>query len=351
MIPSPAGRGRQSEGAPPPSTVVSRITRFDSRFAGLSWSGRVVWVFRSSAVAASDQDPASFLTLLTDGHSLVPLGIGLPLDSMPVEPGQRILVADGLLTTGSLGDFRLHGAGTSLSPATNPLSLDVLREHLGALDCLNHDRTREAPSRESDRQFRSIECGVSRPASPQGDLSFEPSDHPEGSNSPNPLFTKEGALSEVWVRISRALTVLMKSLAGDTCDTPAMHDAARTLSGLGPGLTPTGDDILVGLLAEASVLAGAGFLDRGRESLLRSAVRSAPPTTPVALAMRRHALTGEFPEALARFVEVLGSPVVSRRRLLSLANRLLGLGAHSGADLLSGALILARAVVLKGQAR
>ncbi|MCK6685025.1 MAG: DUF2877 domain-containing protein [Thermoanaerobaculia bacterium] len=330
MIPSPAGRGRQSEGAPPPSTVVSRITRFDSRFAGLSWSGRVVWVFRSSAVAASDQDPASLLTLLTDGHSLVPLGIGLPLDSLPLEPGQRISVADGFLTAGSLGDFRLHGAGTSLSPAAKPLSLDVLQEHLDALGSVELS-DRQGPSR-----------GFARNHAPTAPGRAAPSDSQNRRQAP---------FGEVSVRVSRALAVLGRSLLGETSDASAMNDAARTLSGLGPGLTPSGDDILVGLLAEASVLTGAGFLDRGRESLLRSAVRSAPPTTPVALAMRRHALTGEFPEALARFVEVLGSPVVSRRQLLSLTNRLLGLGAQSGADLLSGALFLARAVVLKGQPR
>lgn len=113
-------------------------------------------------------------------------------------------------------------------------------------------------------------------------------------------------------------------------DAVALLIGGRALVGLGEGLTPAGDDCLVGALAvlrrfAPGWLAGEPGL---REDLARAA---ATGTTQVAREFILHALDGEFSEAVAAVVTA-ASPDEAR----GAAVRLLAIGATSGADTLDG---------------
>lgn len=112
--------------------------------------------------------------------------------------------------------------------------------------------------------------------------------------------------------------------------------AARPLLGLGPGLTPSGDDCLVGWLTGAWVTPrlGRGFVDRAGLALLDAAARR---TGPLSRAFLVAAVAGQVAEPVHRFVT---APDESR-----LAG-LLELGETSGADVLAGYLIARHALAV-----
>jgi len=117
------------------------------------------------------------------------------------------------------------------------------------------------------------------------------------------------------------------------------------LIGLGMGLTPTGDDILVGILGGLEVLkhiVGAdnvgpndvcATLDR-----LRAAIRQeAPGRTNLASCQALCSATeGRFCEALLHLLDTLCQPGTTTREIISFAQSVLCLGHTSGVDLLTG---------------
>jgi hypothetical protein len=113
-------------------------------------------------------------------------------------------------------------------------------------------------------------------------------------------------------------------------DSRALIRGARGLIGLGEGLTPAGDDCLIGVLA---------VLARFRPAMLRDdpaataelAEQARTGTTIVGREFVLHALGGAFSEALADLVAA-GSEADARRAVA----QLLPLGATSGADTLAG---------------
>jgi Protein of unknown function (DUF2877) len=114
--------------------------------------------------------------------------------------------------------------------------------------------------------------------------------------------------------------------------------AAARLAGLGPGLTPSGDDYLAGFAA-AWVLAAAALGRRGPagaavpDALVRGA---APGASPLGRAWIAHAARGEVAEPIARFLTALlgGAP----EALAGSTRGVLGVGASSGTDWMVGAL-------------
>jgi hypothetical protein len=135
----------------------------------------------------------------------------------------------------------------------------------------------------------------------------------------------------------RTLEVARPVLAGliaalEADDRTAAAGAAGRLIGLGPGLTPSGDDVLIGIEAALHALAhpSAGFL--------ASAVGDVEArTTEVAATLLRHAAAGEFAEPLHALVAtLLGS---DDETIPAAIERALAWGATSGADCLVGVLI------------
>ncbi|MDS1272483.1 DUF2877 domain-containing protein [Lipingzhangella sp. LS1_29] len=122
----------------------------------------------------------------------------------------------------------------------------------------------------------------------------------------------------------------------DLTDARAAADVCRLLLGCGPGLTPSGDDALCGLLLGHAYLAG----DHATKPLARQTLLQAPDaTTSLSATLLGHAAHGTAcPEALA-LLDALGG-----HRAVDVAlSRLLRVGHSSGADLALGICAGARA--------
>jgi hypothetical protein len=116
-------------------------------------------------------------------------------------------------------------------------------------------------------------------------------------------------------------------------------DAARRLIGLGPGLTPSGDDFLVGYLRGLWLLSRdhAGIcdiLERLREALLPTLETQ---TTRVGAEFIRYALDGAFAEVLDQAAEALMNPT-HPQPVQSAIHTLLAQGQTSGTDTMLGLL-------------
>ncbi len=122
------------------------------------------------------------------------------------------------------------------------------------------------------------------------------------------------------------LTDLRRALHAD--DAGEVRRAARALVGLGPGLTPSGDDILCGALLASRAWGGP-------LAPLSEAVADASLRTPLlSAALLRHAVRGECVPQAHAFLRAL-----SRGGALEPALReLLAVGHHSGGDLARGVL-------------
>ena len=108
-------------------------------------------------------------------------------------------------------------------------------------------------------------------------------------------------------------------------------EVATRLIGLGPGLTPSGDDVLVGIEAALHALArpSAGFL-----ALAMGDVEER--TTELAATLLRHAAAGEFAERLhTPLAALLGS---DDEAIPAAIDRAVAWGATSGTDCLLGLL-------------
>jgi hypothetical protein len=122
-----------------------------------------------------------------------------------------------------------------------------------------------------------------------------------------------------------------------TADLQAFEAAALRVLGLGPGLTPSGDDFLGGLLftlRHAPVPAWRGRMAAVHARLLAAA---ATATNPISAALLQDLLHGRSYRALHELLQALhdGCPADVERA----AQALLGVGATSGADMLAGVLL------------
>jgi len=145
-----------------------------------------------------------------------------------------------------------------------------------------------------------------------------------------------GALAELRSALNRADpgidSGLLADFAAAACNHHAATAAATRLLGSGPGLTPSGDDVLTGFLAGAAAFG----LDSGplRETV---AVLAPARTTALSAALLWHAARGECIDELAGLAAVL----TSRRpgapeRAGPVVSRLLSVGHTSGAALALG---------------
>ncbi|MFI7447755.1 DUF2877 domain-containing protein [Nonomuraea sp. NPDC049714] len=127
--------------------------------------------------------------------------------------------------------------------------------------------------------------------------------------------------------------------------------AAERLVGLGPGLTPSGDDVLAGLLVTLRHLGAATGVERAVRlgGWLAAAVTfdARTRTTPLSATLLHCAARGEAcPEVIAVLRGLAG-----RQPLESALRRLHGLGHTSGADLAQGVAIGLEAVLALGEHR
>jgi len=126
--------------------------------------------------------------------------------------------------------------------------------------------------------------------------------------------------------LSGALT---DAVARDDAD--AARAAASSLVGLGPGLTPSGDDVLCGFLLARRCFAGrAGRADRAVREV---ATTPGQRTTSVSASQLGLAAAGQFGEAL---LDVAHAFVADEAALSAAIDRCLSVGSTSGADGLLG---------------
>ena len=112
-------------------------------------------------------------------------------------------------------------------------------------------------------------------------------------------------------------------------------EAATALLGLGPGLTPSGDDYVGGAFFARARVAGGDA--RAHWARAAAAVRAHAPgrTHPISAALLGDLLDGDGPAPLHDLVGALarGAPVAAA---LAAARRLVRLGHSSGWDMLAG---------------
>jgi hypothetical protein len=134
-------------------------------------------------------------------------------------------------------------------------------------------------------------------------------------------------------RLARTLPPLARATAER--DVPAVTRAAACLVGLGPGLTPSGDDFLVGYLA--ALWSCAGFAT-GIDGMLERLAKSLAPlflrTNAISRQMLGDATRGRFAECLADVTAALAG----EGDIVEATVQALALGHSSGADMLCGLL-------------
>lgn len=116
-------------------------------------------------------------------------------------------------------------------------------------------------------------------------------------------------------------------------DTHAALAHAGRLLGLGPGLTPSGDDLLTGLLASRALGRQRG--DLGSDAFALGVARLAKTATnPIAYAAIAKAARGEVRERVARLVIALGS--TAGEPVSPALTQVLAIGSSSGTEIAFG---------------
>jgi hypothetical protein len=125
-----------------------------------------------------------------------------------------------------------------------------------------------------------------------------------------------------------------------------LEEATRRLAGLGPGLTPAGDDALAGFAAVMSLLSPHLSADtRPRDHLaeiIAAVARSR--TTLLSAVLLAFAARGEVAEHLGELLLALARPAEEFAAVLCAADHVLAYGATSGGDTLLGILLGLRAL-------
>lgn len=110
------------------------------------------------------------------------------------------------------------------------------------------------------------------------------------------------------------------------------------LIGLGPGLTPSCDDVVVGVLAASEF---ASRFSPTASDIRERLIRGLPEpleerTSRVSVHMLRAACGGRYPEPLVELARVLGEPEVTFDEVRPAALRVKAMGHRSGGDMLRG---------------
>ncbi|MBI4610153.1 MAG: DUF2877 domain-containing protein [Candidatus Rokubacteria bacterium] len=128
-------------------------------------------------------------------------------------------------------------------------------------------------------------------------------------------------------------------------DADAVSDGAAGLAGLGPGLTPSGDDLLAGFAAAWRLAGEATQLPDRKIARTATAILSGASgrTSELGGAWLAHAVEGEVAEPMGEFFTALAA--AGADGLAPAVRRVLALGATSGTDWLVGALLGIEAVL------
>jgi hypothetical protein len=119
---------------------------------------------------------------------------------------------------------------------------------------------------------------------------------------------------------------------------PKIRHALAELVGLGPGLTPAGDDYLCGYLAALQHLSGENPRAVTARTLIADAMGTGPrPTQPLSDFLLGEYRTGMIPEFLSNCLQALLHPSTTAQLSRSV-RRVLSHGATSGTEMMLGLL-------------
>ncbi len=146
------------------------------------------------------------------------------------------------------------------------------------------------------------------------------------ADSPDPVLRRGAAA---------VATLAHGYVLGDRC---LLYHACRSLTGLGPGLTPSGDDVLVGFVGALHWMREQHGIEREVDmvcTVVAEAVEG--QSTAVAQSYVRHAAQGRLPQRLTEYIEAVrdGTPRERERSMQNMAR----IGSTSGCDMALGALV------------
>ena len=160
-----------------------------------------------------------------------------------------------------------------------------------------------------------------------------------------PLLLREATRETPLGRMALPLLRLLVRASREQ-DMARAERAARGLAGLGPGLTPSGDDTLggfIGVLALSGWQPGMAItMNKRMAEAIAEAAR--PRTTLLSATLLTHAARGELAEQVGELLMALTLPTEADRAVLQAAERVLAYGACSGGDTLLGLLLGLQAV-------
>lgn len=274
---------------------------------GLGGRGVVHSVFRS---ALNISWPNGLLTIAPESTGRLPNGIAAELGA-----DLRSTVREGMAVRADADNLRIDGAGLAIDLRGAARWSPRLAAPYGG------SRVAAERWRSRSRRTRAIAAAIAerRECVASG-----------GGLRPLLLPTREEAGLGTAGHAGAILGQLERAIGdGERADATA---AARTLIGLGPGLTPSGDDALVGIEAASTALEApmAGFLDDALDHVDER-------TTAIAATLLRHAAAGEFAERLHWLLEALIGP--DDATIPAALERAVAWGATSGTDCLVGVLL------------
>jgi hypothetical protein len=125
-----------------------------------------------------------------------------------------------------------------------------------------------------------------------------------------------------------------------------IEEATLGLAGLGPGLTPSGDDVLGGFAAVMALLSPQISADSNSRRYIASTIAAVakPRTTKLSAVLLEFASRGEVSEQFGTLLLTLMLPEEESETVLKAADRVLAFGASSGGDTLLGMLLGLRAL-------
>ncbi|HYN32852.1 MAG TPA: DUF2877 domain-containing protein [Ilumatobacteraceae bacterium] len=123
---------------------------------------------------------------------------------------------------------------------------------------------------------------------------------------------------------------------GHGCRSAAVGAALARIIGRGPGLTPSGDDVMVGMLAVLHRATSPTVSTPMIDELSRALPGLLGRTTPISAHYLRLAVRGAFTERLVELVDTLRNETMPHDALVKAFDDVLATGATSGADALGG---------------
>ncbi len=181
---------------------------------------------------------------------------------------------------------------------------------------------------EIERQLPRL-LSLAAPRSPAGSLLSLLTPDPPAAHTRAPLGGRDARVPPLLARFRRALPDLRAGWGGDR---EALARGVREVAGLGRGLTPAGDDFLLGSLARAW-LTHPDPASFGRVVMENAAGR----TTTLAVSLLQAAAGGEFNAPWHRLLDALA--LGDDKPLAQAVQSILAYGATSGADGLAGFLL------------